>query len=181
MEQQGYIHDMMDVKILILYALERALYPVDALQLYELCYQDDCLSWFDLREALPQLEASGHLRRREDGGYILTSKGRRACAVVGDSLAAPVARRVEQAVERFNQQARRQSQIHTEVRPRDGGDCSVVLRLDDEVGSILALELMAPTPAQANRLAAAFRSRAEEVYGQIMETLLREIEGKREK
>ncbi len=179
MEQQGFIHDMMDVKILILYALARTRYPVDARQLYELCYQDDCLSYFDLCEALPQMVSSGHLTKQEDGTYTLSAKGRDTCSVVEDSLAAPVARRVEAAVDRFNAQIRRESRIHTEVLPRGGDDFSVILSLDDEVGSIMTLELMAPSAPQARRLAAAFRGRAESVYHQIMTMLLDEIEGRR--
>ena len=29
MEQRGYIHNMMDVKVLVLYIMSRVLYPVD--------------------------------------------------------------------------------------------------------------------------------------------------------
>ena len=61
MEQQGFIHNTMDVKVLILYTMARIECPADVQQIYELCYQDDCLSYFDLREALPQMVESGHL------------------------------------------------------------------------------------------------------------------------
>ena len=61
MERRGFIHDMLDVKILILYVMDRVMYPVDAQKIYELCYQDDCLSYFDVVQAIPQMVASGHL------------------------------------------------------------------------------------------------------------------------
>ena len=37
----GFINDMLDVKLLILYITNRLLYPVDTQTLYELCLQDD--------------------------------------------------------------------------------------------------------------------------------------------
>ena len=44
MQRLGFIHDMMDVKALILFVMARAGYPVNVQQSYELSFQDDCLS-----------------------------------------------------------------------------------------------------------------------------------------
>lgn len=178
MEQQGFIHNMMDVKVLILYTMARVEGPADVQQIYELCYQDDCLSYFDLREALPQMVESGHLRLEPDERYSITEKGKDAGAVLEDSLAVPVARRVREAVERFNSQARRDSRIHTGIEA-SGEDFAASLDLDGEGGRIMRLELMAPSAPQARRLASALRSRAEEVYQTVMRMLLEEIEKKK--
>ncbi len=180
MNGQGFIHDMMDVKILILYTLARLEGPVDAQCLYELCYQDDLLSYFDLCEALPQLVASGHVERRGDGGYEITARGRETGAVVEDSLAVPVARRVEKAVARYNSQARRDSRIRSGRAPRgDGGEDFIVsVDLNDESGRLMRLELSAPGAPQARRLETALRARAEEIFQTVMGMLLDEIEGK---
>ena len=55
MERHGFIHDMLDVKVLILYIMSRAMYPVDLQKIYELSYQDDGLSYFDVAQAVPQM------------------------------------------------------------------------------------------------------------------------------
>ena len=57
-------------------------------------------------------------------------------------------RRALAAVERFNREIKRQSMVRTEVIPREGGDFSVVLGLDDEKSNLMTLELMAPTQTQ---------------------------------
>ena len=41
MERLGYMHDILDVKILILCVMARVDVPVDAQTIYEFCYQDD--------------------------------------------------------------------------------------------------------------------------------------------
>ncbi len=178
MEQQGFIHNMMDVKVLILYTMARVDCPADVQQIYELCYQDDCLSYFDLREALPQMVESGHLVFGEGGKYTITEKGRDAGAVLEDSLAVPVARRVQEAVARFNSQAQRDSRIHTAVQT-SGERFSASMELDGEKGSIMRLELMAPSAPQARRLALALRNCAEGIYQTVMQMLLEEIEKKK--
>ena len=66
MQRLGFIHDMMDVKVLILYVMARSSYPMTTQEIYELCYQDDCLSYFDVCTAIPQMVQSGHLKELED-------------------------------------------------------------------------------------------------------------------
>ena len=53
MHRLGFIHDMMDVKVLILFVAARASYPMTNQEIYELCYQDECLSYFDVCTAIP--------------------------------------------------------------------------------------------------------------------------------
>lgn len=176
MQRHGFIHSMMDVKVLILYVTARVQYPVDDQKIYELCYQDECLSYFDVCEAIPQMVESGHLERRADGNYIITEKGRETSAVVEDSLAYPVAQRAKKAVEQFNRQVKRSGLVRAETLERVNGDYSVIMGLDDELGSLMTLELMAPTRQQANKLASIFRDHAEEIFQTIMTVFLEEDE-----
>jgi hypothetical protein len=87
MQRLGFIHDMMDVKVLILFVTARANYPMTAQEVYELCYQDDCLSYFDVCTALPEMVASGHLQIVEEEKYVITEKGRNDGALTEDSVA----------------------------------------------------------------------------------------------
>ena len=172
MERHGFIHDMLDVKLLILYVMARVMYPVDTQKIYELCYQDDCLSYFDLIQAIPQMVASGHLLQQDDEKYVITEKGKEAASVTEDSVAYPVRHRADRAVERLNRQILRNNYIRTEVLPRDGGDFAVVMGLDDEFGNLMTLELTAPTRLQARTLETAFEKKAEILFQTIMSALL---------
>jgi len=172
MKRLGFIHDMMDVKVLILYVAARSNYPMTQQEIYELCYQDECLSYFDVCTAIPELVNSGHLRQVEQERYEITDKGRQDGEVTADSIAYTVKQRAENAVNRFNRQLRRSSFVKTRVIPRDGGDCSVIMSLDDEVGNLMTLELMAPDQRQAVRLSRLFEKKAEVVYNLTMSTLL---------
>ena len=66
MEQHGFIQDMLDVKVLILFVMAKLSYPVSLQKIYELCYQDDKLSYFDVSVAVPQMVQSGHLEQLPD-------------------------------------------------------------------------------------------------------------------
>ena len=180
MQRLGFIHDMMDVKVLILYVASRASYPMSSQEIYELCYQDDCLSYFDVCTAIPEMVASGHLRQVEDDKYEVTEKGRQDGELTADSIAFTVKQRAENAVARFNRQIRRQSFVKTQIIPREGGDHSVIMSLDDEMGNLMTLELLAPNQRQAVRLCKLFEQKAEMVYNMTMTVLLEDEETEEE-
>ena len=172
MQRLGFIHDMMDVKVLILYVTARSNYPMTAQEVYEVCYQDECLSYFDVCTALPQMVETGHIRQVEDERYEITEKGLTDGKLMEDSIAFTVRQRAENAVARFNRQLRRSSFVKTQIIPHNNDDLSVVMALDDEKGNLMTLELLAPSQRQAIRLSKLFEKKAELLYTLIMSELL---------
>ena len=174
MQRLGFIHDMMDVKVLILFVMARVNYPVNIQQIYELCYQDDCLSYFDVCTAVPEMVKSNHLKELDNDCYEITEKGKETGSLTEDSIAFTVKQRADNAVARFNRQIRRSSFVKTQIIPREGGDFSVIMALDDEMGNLMTLELAAPNQRQAVRLGKLFEKKAEAVYNLTMAELLDE-------
>ena len=172
MQRLGFIHDMLDVKVLILFVMARVNYPVTSSEVYELCYQDDCLSYFDVCTAIPEMVKSGHLEEAEEQKYIITKKGRADGSLTEDSIAFTVKQRAENAVAKYNRQIRRSSFVKTQVLPRESGDYSIIMSLDDEMGNLMTLELVAPDQRQAVRLGKLFEKKAEMVYNLTMAELL---------
>ena len=162
--------------MLILFVAARSAYPLTTGEIYELCYQDDCLSYFDVCTAVPELVTSGHLKALDGERYEITEQGKHDGALTEDSIAFTVKQRAENAVASFNRKMRRSSHVKTRVVPRESGDFGVFLTLDDEQGSLMTLELSAPDQRQAIRLAKLFEKKAEDVYGLVMTELLDEEE-----
>ena len=172
MQRLGFIHDMLDVKVLILFVMARVNYPVTIQQIYELCYQDDCLSYFDVCTAIPEMVTSGHLNEVEDQKYVITEKGREDGGLTADSIAFTVRQKAENLINRFNRQLKRSSFVNTQIIPREDGDFSVIMTLDDELSNLMTLELVAPNQRQAVRLGRMFEKKAEAVYNLTMAELL---------
>ena len=177
MERHGFIHDILDVKILILYVMSLVEEPVSAQTIYELCYQDECLSYFDVQEAIPQMVESGHLEKNQDDCYSITDKGRETEEITQDAIAFPLKQRARSAVEKLNRTTKRDQFLRTEIRKKENGEYSVVMGLDDLQGPLMNLELTMPNLQQARKLEAAYRRNAEAVYQSVMIGLLEEAEG----
>ena len=172
MQRLGFIHDMLDVKVLILFVTARANYPMSVQEIYETCYVDDCLSYFDVCTAIPEMVNSGHLRESEEGKFVITEKGREDGETTADSIAFTVRQKAENLINRYNRQIKRSSYVKTQIIPREGGEYSVIMTLDDEVSTLMTLELVAPDQRQAVRLARLFEKKAENVYNLTMTELL---------
>ena len=62
--------------------------------------------------------------------------------------------------------------VKTQVVPRDNGEYSVIMKLDDVDGNLMTLELMAPDQRQAVRLSRMFEKKAEILYNMTIAELL---------
>ena len=171
MQRFGFIHDMMDVKVLILFVTARVEYPVTVQEIYELCYQDDCLSYFDVCTAIPEMVNSGHLEMTDEERYVITEKGRTDGELTADSIAFTVKQKAENAVIRFNRKVRRSNFIKSRVILKENGESSVIMSLDEESGNLMTLELVAPDQRQAVRISKLFEKKADVIYSMIMTEL----------
>lgn len=172
MEQHGFIQDMLDVKVLILFVMAKISAPASLQKIYELCYQDDRLSYFDVSVAVPQMVQSGHLERLKDDTYRITDKGRENEEVTRDAIAYPVMQRALTAVRRYNDQLQRKGLIETDVKRQEQGDYLALLTLRDDAGVLMRLELSAPTLSQARGLARAYEQQADSLYQMLLTRLL---------
>lgn len=175
-EPRGFIYTMQDVKTLVLFVLARLESPVPMTTLYELCFQDDRLSYFDLAIAVPQLVATGHIAQSGEE-YSITELGRTDGAVLEGDLALSLRSRCQEAIERYQAKLRREEYAHCEIVPREDGMMNVVMTQQSGMGQLMRIELMAPNLNQARVVERAWKSRSESVLKAVMAALTANPEG----
>lgn len=175
MARYGFIHDKLEIKFLVLYAMARVAAPIDFPTLTGLTMIDDGVDYFEFAEAVPELVQTGNLSLT-DGKYAITEEGRKNGAVCEGSLPYSVRAKCSEKLARLNAALRRDAQVRARVAPREDGAFTLCLAMDDEAGSVLSLELCCPSREQADHLAGAFRERPEHIYNGILELLLAESE-----
>lgn len=170
MAKFGFIHDKLDIKLLVLYIMDRVAAPIDFATLTDLAMCDSGVDYFQFAEAVSELLGSGHLS--QDGEfYAATDKGRRACTAGESSLSPVVRSRCDQRLGPLNQALKRKSQVRAELRPQPGG-YDVCLTMDDDQGSILSLTLLAPSQEDGQRIADHFLQHPDRIYNGILGVLL---------
>ena len=170
MARYGFIHDKLDIKLLVLYIMDRVAAPIDFTTLTDLAMCDSGVDYFQFAESAAELVESGHLTR--DGEfYAATDKGRRACAAGESSLSPVVRRRCDQRLVPLNQALKRKAQVRSELRPQNGG-YDVCLTMEDDQGSLLSLTLLAPSQEEGQRIADRFLRHPDRIYNGILGVLL---------
>ena len=170
MARYGFIHDKLDIKLLVLYIMDRVAAPIDFATLTDLAMCDSGVDYFQFAESAAELVESGHLTR--DGEfYAATDKGRRACAAGESSLSPVVRRRCDQRLVPLNQALKRKAQVRSELRPQNGG-YDVCLTMEDDQGSLLSLTLLAPSQEEGQRIADRFLRHPDRIYNGILGVLL---------
>lgn len=178
---QGFLHDKLDVKVLILFILARIETPLDVDQIYEVAYQDDSLNYFVLAESVHELTDTGHLAQNENGCYTITEKGRKQGGFVEDSLAIPVVEKVSAAIQRKIDELYRESLLTTETCQDENGHWIATLNYQEERKPLMRVSLMAPNEAHAKAMAENMKKNVSALYKAAMDAATDEDRARRQR
>ncbi len=171
MDHLGFIHEKLDIKILILFLLRRLPKDVEPSVLGDLCRQcDEGIGYFDYSDCLAELVETGHITEGEEGCFTITEKGARNADAVETSLPYSVRRKAVRLLEPVAEAMRRAAMITAVHEKKDDG-CFVTLAMSDGAGEIVHMTLLCADEDQARRIKKNFRKGAEKVYHQIIKLL----------
>lgn len=171
MTRMGYIQNDLDLKLLVLYIMNRAAAPITFNQLLELALCDAGVDYFSLTQAVNHLVETEHLAPRGDR-YEITEKGRHNCRICEETLPFSVRRRCDENLVSVNEQLQREAQIRGELVPREDGTFTVSLALDDDAGNLFKLDLLTPSQEQGEALVSRFKANPEQFYSDLFSNLM---------
>ena len=173
MARHGFIQDDLDLKLLILYIMDRVAAPITFLQLLELALCDAGVDYFSLNQAVSHMVETGHLSQ-EGERYAITEKGRHNSEICQSSLPYSVRRHCDDNLIRVNDALRREAQVRAVLTGQESGACTMELFLSDGSGPMLELRLLVPSREKGEAMARRFKAAPEQVYQQIYALLERE-------
>ncbi|MBQ3405041.1 MAG: DUF4364 family protein [Oscillospiraceae bacterium] len=151
----GFIHDKLDIKILILYIMQRVKYPLSINELAELTLIDDAIGYFDFAECIAELVRSEHLEDTGDG-YVITEKGIKNGKITEVSLPFTVKKLAEKGVEDYNSDIKNRRRASVSRTAHNGG---YVMDFSCTEGGVpvFNLSLEASDQAEADKFERVFR------------------------
>ncbi|MBQ9412386.1 MAG: DUF4364 family protein [Oscillospiraceae bacterium] len=165
----GFIHEKFDIKLLILFVLRHLPAAIDGEKLADLVLIDGGINYFDYKVCLAELVNSAQAEETEDG-YLVTAKGSRNCEVLENTLPYSVRAKAERTMEPVIEEMRRMELILANHERTDKG-VTVYLAVNDGMGNIFDLKLLAADENQARRIERNFKKRAEEYYLRFVKEL----------
>jgi len=171
-ERFGFIHGEKDIKVLVLFILNRLpdAVPMDELSDVTLVC-DGGIGYFELTDCVADLVRTGHVTEKS-GRYKITAKGCENGKATESDLPYSVRIRAERAATALANIQRRGALITTSHEMRRRGGFMVKLAMSDGVGPILSMELLAGNDRQAEQVEGNFKKNAEAIYDKILDILL---------
>ena len=172
MDHFGFIHEELDIKILILFVLRRLPGAVDPTTLSDLCRAcDDGFDYFEYSDCLADLIDNGLIAEGEEG-FSITEKGATNVEVVETSIPYSVRSKAAKLLQPERDRLRREAMIKTSHVNEENG-CFVTLAMSDGEGDVINLRLLCGGEEQAKTMEKNFRKNAEAFYQQFIELLSR--------
>ena len=168
-ERRGFIHEKLDIKLLILFILRRLPAEIDPEKLSDLVLIDGGIGYFDYKDCLAELVQTAQVEEGEDGVRV-TAKGSRNGEILESSLPYSVRSKAEKAIRPVAEEMRRSAMILANHEAGAGG-VTVYLAVNDGVGSIFDLKILAADEAQARRIEKNFKKNAEAYYNRFITEL----------
>ena len=168
-ERHGFIHEKLDIKLLILFILRRLPAEIDPEKLSDLVLIDGGIGYFDYKDCLAELVQTAQVEEGEDGVRV-TAKGSRNGELLESSLPYSVRSKAEKAIRPVAEEMRRSAMILANHEAGTGG-VTVYLAVNDGVGSIFDLKILAADEAQARRIEKNFKKNAEAYYNRFITEL----------
>ncbi len=170
MDRFGFIHEKLDIKLLILFVLRRLPAPVSFETLSDLVLIDDGFDYFEYSQCLSELIGTGHVENNENS-YKITKIGAEHEITVESGIPYSVRLKAQRNTQPIIEKMKRDSLIGTSHELLKNGGCQVKLSLSDGIGDIVSLSILASDEGQARNIENYFRSDAENVYHSIIKLL----------
>ena len=170
-EYYGFIHEKVEIKILILFILRRLPNPVTFIELSQLTTCDSGFSYFDYADCVADLIKTEHIKL-EDDTYKITAKGERNSKVTENDLPFSVRMKAEKLAYDMRTAMNRNSMIKTAHDTNPDGEITVRLSLSDGVGDVVSMNLLAMSEKQAFDFENGFRNNAERIYHELVKLII---------
>ena len=149
--------------------LRRLPAAIDGEALGDLVLIDGGINYFDYKECLAELVRSAQAEETPEG-YRVTAKGARNCEVLESNLPYTVRSKATRLLSAVADEMRRSAMILANHENGPDG-VTVYLAMNDGVGDIFDLKILAADERQARRIEKNFRKDAERYYQRFMEAL----------
>lgn len=170
MKRFGFIHEKLDIKILILFVLSRLPSPVSFETLSDLVMVDDGFDYFEYSQCLAELVRTGHVEQNENS-YKITTLGAENGDTVESSIPYSVRSKAERKAQPLIAKMKRDRQILTSHEKQKDGGVKVSLSLSDGIGNVISMCVLSSDEEQANQMEKNFRSNAENIYHKVVKLL----------
>lgn len=166
MDNFGFIHEELDLKILILFILKRLCGPIDSDSLWDIARTDSGFTYFDYADSLNDLVESGNVNKSLAGYYAVSLKGRKNAETVENGLPYSVRSKIDALLPKINDRIMRDSLILADIEEVDGL-YRINMGMSDGKGELFRLSMICTSEVQAQKAIKRYRKNPDAFFGEL--------------
>lgn len=172
------ISDKTDIKIFILFLLDKIGYPLDEETLSEIILENGYVGYFDFAECFSELSDDGHIISAEALGktyYAISELGKTIASELQGGLLASIREKSLKSALRIISFKKKKVSLSADISETDNKKYCIRCRISEPSGDILDVSLTADTREKAEQIKHNFLDKPEDVYRGILAVMTGEV------
>ena len=164
-------------KLMVLYLLQQANLPINSEQISEFFLSTEYTNYISLQQALGELLDAHLIKSSTLRGairYEITREGEESLSFFGDDIPEAVRSDIDAFLKKHKIRLRNEMGITADYRKSSGTDYDVVCEVKEGKLQLMKLVLSVPSEEQARIICDRWQSASQEVYSNLMHTLLQD-------
>lgn len=170
-EKNFRLRTLTDIKIFLLFLLEKIAYPIDKTTLIRIIAENTYMLSFEYEVAFSELVDDGHLYSDTVDGetyYMISKSGRMIASELYDTLDPAFREKSLNAAAKYLSLARREAEISSSVTELPSGRHAVHLIVSDATGELMNTTLTFSSRAEAEEARRNFEAKPDDIYRGIL-------------
>lgn len=162
-------------KLIILYMLEKVNFPLTNGQISEFVLEKGYTTYFTLQQAISEMVSTGFIREESTHNrtlYHLTEEGSETIQFFKSNISPAIRSDIDTFISEKAYELKNEVSVKADYYPNKSNEYSVRCQILEGNASLLDLTISVPTEAEAISVANNWSQKHQEVYAQIMATLL---------
>lgn len=177
---QTQLRDKQDIKIYIMYLMQKVGYPLGFNDINDIVCQDGYVKYFDFAECFAELLENGQLTEIKKESptplYMVSPLGTKITETLEDSLLSSTKELGLKHALRLLSFRKRESDIRCTVTEQEDGQYQVHCSIEEKGEVIFSLNLLVSSMKQAEKMRLIFDNRPEHIYKGILALLTGEVD-----
>ncbi len=162
-------------KLIVLYMLEQVDFPLTNGQISEFILDKGYTTYFTLQQAISDMVEAGFIREESTHNrtlYHLTEEGTETIRFFKSNISSAIRQDVDMFLKEKSYELRNAVAVKSDFYPNNNNEFSVRCQINEGDAPLIELIISVPTEAEAISVTNNWNQRHQEIYAQIMASLL---------
>ena len=162
-------------KLIVLYMLSKVDFPLTNAQISEFILDKGYTTFFKLQQALSELKDAELIREETVHNrtlYHLTDDGEESIFYFKNKISKPIQDDIDQFLKEKKYDLKNETAVKADYYKNTAGEFSVRCQVTEQQEPLIDLTLSVPTEAEAEKIAANWQKKSQNVYAWLMAQLL---------